>query len=138
MAGDNHQKLLEITKRRYESIGRVFCPVLNSYVFFPAEGYRHLIYKPNRKKRTVKEQCYKLKLFGLATAVVKNAESIERWRFADEQGGDKDIQHYALVHAVGRKPIPVRVVIIRTGDGQFNFHSVMIKRSKKRRILRRS
>lgn len=127
--------MLELTQKRYESIGRIFCPVLDSYVFFAAEGYRHLIYKSNRKKRTVKEQCYKLKLFGLVVPVIKQADSIEAWRFTGLQGSGKEIEYYALVHQVGRKPIPLRVIIKRTGDGQFNFHSVMIKkqRNKKRR-----
>lgn len=135
----DHKKLLEGSKKRYDSIGRVFCPVLNSYVHFGAEGYRHLIYKPNRKKRTVQEQCSKLTLLGLVIPVIKNADTIQKWRFAGDQGAVNDIQHYALVHRVGKKPIAIRVIIKRTGDEQFNFHSVMRhERSKKRRTRRRS
>lgn len=134
----NHKKLLHTTQQKYDSIGRVFCPVLNSYVHFNAEGYRHLIYKPNRKKRKVEEQIYKLELFGLVIPVIKSAESIQRWRFTGEQGTDNDVQHYALVFKAGKRPIEVRVIIKRTGDGQFNFHSVMKHTSKKRRSRRRT
>lgn len=138
MADGYHKELLESTRKKYESIGRVFCPVLNSYVFFTAEGYRHLIYKSNRKKRPVKEQVYKLKLFALVIPVIKNADGLGKWRFSGEQGSTKDIQYYALVHDVGKKPVAVRVVVKRTGDGQFNFHSVMKHENKKRRAKRRS
>lgn len=138
MAKD-HKALLEETKRRYDSIGRVFCPTLNSYVHFNSDGYNHLIYKGNRKKRTVAEQIYKLELFGLVIPVIKNCEGIQKWRFRGEPGDGNDVQHYALVHQVGRKPVAIRVIIKRTGDGQFNFHSVMKHtNSKKRRIKRRS
>ena len=136
---DNHKKLLADTQQKYNSIGRVYSPVLHSEVHFNAEGYRHLIYKSNRKKRTVREQCYKLKLFSLVIPVIKNAESVGKWRFSGEQGSTNDVQHYALVHKVGKKPVPIRVIIKRTGDGQFNFHSVMMEKiNKKRRSKRRS
>ncbi len=135
MAKD-HLKLLETSQSKYNSIGKVFCPVLNSYVYFTAEGYRHLIYKTNRKKRNVAEQCLKLELFGLVIPVIKYADSIQTWRFAGEQGGVHDVQHYALVRAVGKSPIEIRVIIKRANDGQFNFHSVM-RHTKKRRTGRR-
>jgi hypothetical protein len=134
---EHHKKLLENSKRRYESIGRVYSPILNSYVYFTSEGYHHLIYKGNRKKRNVNEQCYKLELFGLVIPVLKNCEEIMKWRFSGEAGTGQDIQHYALVHPAGKKPVPIRVIIKRTGDGQFNFHSVM-KHTKKPRIVRGS
>ncbi len=138
MAKD-HKKLIEQTKTKYDSIGRVFCPFLNSFVHFTSDGYRHLIYKGNRKKRNVKEQIYKLELFGLVIPVVKHCEGITKWRFDGKAGSDNDVQYYALVHPVGKNPIAVRVIIKRTGDGQFNFHSVMKHNpTKKPRIKRGS
>jgi hypothetical protein len=60
----------------------------------------------------------------LVIPVLKHAISIESWRFAGEDA-NSDVQHYALVHAVGKNNIKVRVIVKRTGDGQFNYHSVM-------------
>lgn len=117
-----HRNQLIETKRYYDSLGRVFCPILNCYVHFNSDGYRHLIYKTNRKKRNVKEQQYKLRFIKLIIPVLKHSSQLADWRFAD---GKSDMQHYAVVYTVGKNPIKVRVIVKRTGDGQFNFHSVM-------------
>ena len=53
------KELIKETRVKYNSIGRVWCNILNSYVYFTSEGRIHLIYKGNRKKRPVKEQYYK-------------------------------------------------------------------------------
>lgn len=124
---------IDDTRQKYQSIGRVFCPILNSYVFFNADGFNHLIYRPNRKKRNVKEQRYKLDLFGLVIPAMKQSKQLEQWRFVGDRGDDHDVQYYALVHAVGRKPVEIRVIVRRTGDGQFNFHSVMPHNNPKKR-----
>ena len=116
---------IEETRTYYDSIGRVYSKILNSYVYFTAEGKRHLLYKGNRKKRDVNEQRYKLNLFPLVIPVLKHATSIQDWRFPDGQQ-EEDVQYYAVVCNVGSKrKLPVRVIVMRTGDGQINYHSVM-------------
>lgn len=132
-------QLINEYRTKYDSIGRVSCKILNCDVHFNSDGKLHLLYKSNRKKRSVAEQRYKLNLFPLVIPVIKNANTIQDWRFANEVV-DKDVQHYALVHKVGKGKIPVRVIIRRTGDGQFNFHSVMKHEhfTKKPRIKRGS
>lgn len=114
--------LIDETKARYDSIGRVWCPVLNGYVHFTSEGKMHLIYKGNRKKRPVKEQEYKLNLFPLVIPVIKKSTELKSWRFPKTSS---DIQYYAITGKAGRNKIAVRVIIKRAGDGQFNYHSVM-------------
>lgn len=130
------KEIIEEYRTKYDSIGRVHCKIMNTDIYFTSEGKNHLIYKDNRKKRKVKAQRYKLKLFPLVIPVIKNATDIKGWRFADEPT-KSDIQHYALVSKVGKHPIPVRVIIKRTGDGQFNFHSVMMDENKKPRRNKR-
>jgi hypothetical protein len=129
--------LIEEYRKKYDSIGRVHCKIMNTDIYFTSEGKNHLIYKENRKKRKAKEQRYKLKLFPLVIPVIKNASDIKGWRFASEptQG---DVQHYSLVSNVGKQPVPVRVIVKRTGDGQFNFHSVMMDKNKRPRGKRGS
>ena len=119
------KQLIEDNRIYYNSIGRIWCPILNSDVHFTSEGRIHLIYKGNRKKRTVKEQLYKLKLFPLVVPVIKNSSEIEAWRFPNPNN-EKDIQYYAICGIAGRRKLKVRVIIKRAGDGQFNYHSVMI------------
>lgn len=123
----------------YDSIGRVWCKILNSYVHFTSEGRLHLIYKGNRKKRPVVEQRYKLRLFPLAVPALKHSTTIQNWRFPEDDQSSTDVQFYAITCIVSRKhPIEVRVIVKRTGDGQFNYHSVMehklIKKTRNKRV----
>ena len=120
------KELIAETRIKYDSIGRVWCDVLNSYVYFTSEGRIHLIYKGNRKKRTVKEQYYKLNLFPLVVPVLKSSTEIQTWRFKQTN----NTQYYAITGTVGKKNLKIRVIIKRTGDGQFNYHSVMIDKKK--------
>lgn len=124
--------LIEDTRTYYDSIGRVYSKILNSYVHFTAEGKVHLLYKGNRKKRNVNEQRYKLRLFPLVIPVLKNAVKIEDWRFPD-MPQDEDVQFYAVTCEVGKKrDVPVKVIVKRTGDGQMNYHSVMEQHKNKK------
>ncbi len=127
-------------KLYYDSIGRIWCKILNSYVHFTSEGRLHLLYKGNRKKRPVIEQRYKLRLFPLVVPALKHSTNLQDWRFPDAEQERSDIQYYAVTCTVSRKhPIEVRVIVKRTGDGQFNYHSVMehkLRRTKKPRKTR--
>lgn len=142
IASMTERNLLDIIqeyRKRYDSIGRVRCNILNADIYFMSEGKNHLIYKGNRKKRSIEEQRYKLRLFPLVIPVIKNSTEIKSWRFSNETTRS-DIQHYALVAKVGKQSVDVRVIIKRTGDGQFNFHSVMLNnpKTKKPRKMRSS
>lgn len=128
MAKDLRTKIEE-ARAYYDSIGRVYSKILNSYVYFTAEGKRHMIYKGNRKKRPVQEQWYKLNLLPLAIPVLKHATSIEAWRFPESVD---DVQYYAVVSNAGKQLIPIRVIVMRTGDGQINYHSIMKHESRNR------
>lgn len=126
------EKIYE-NKLYYDSIGRVWCGILNSYVHLTSEGRLHLIYKGNRKKRNTTEQDYKLRLFPLVVPVLKHSKNIQNWRFPDDEHEGSDVQYYAITCVVGRKrPIDVRVIVKRTGDGQFNYHSVMEHKSRRK------
>lgn len=129
MAEKDLKSIIGEYRSKYDSIGRVWCKILHNHVYFTSEGKNHLIYKENRKKRDVIEQKYKLRLFPLVIPVVKTATNIKGWRFSNEskQG---DVQHYSLVSNVGKNGVKVRVIVKRTGDGQFNFHSVMLDESR--------
>lgn len=143
MAGKDLATKIAENKIYYDSIGRVWCQILNSYVHFTSEGRLHLIYKGNRKKRPVVEQTYKLRLFPLVVPVLKNSANLQNWRFPDDEDVSEDIQYYAITCVVSRNnPIDVRVIVKRTGDGQFNYHSVMehkktpTRKTKKPRVKR--
>ena len=116
------RELISKTRIKYDSIGRIWCPVLSDNVHFTSEGRIHLIYKGNRKKRPVQEQLYKLNLFPLAIPVLKTSKTIQSVRTSP----NGKIQYYAITGKAGKSKASVRVIVKRTGDGQFNYHSIML------------
>jgi hypothetical protein len=119
-------------KTTYDSVGSVFCPVLNAQIVFNSIGYRHLLIKPDGTVRDVKEAIYKLTLFSLSIPTIKSATSIIEEREIKTPVGRgkrrkyKEAKTYAITAFVGRKkPVMVRVIILRIGDGNYNFYSIM-------------
>lgn len=112
--------LLTLTTRTaYDAIDRVFCQILQKNIVFNAKGFYHLRYKPDGTARTVAERIYKLSLFPLAVAVIKNAISIDEERniliFENTKKGAKKIKakQIALVATVGKnRPVSVRIIVI--------------------------
>jgi hypothetical protein len=128
-----HLALLKTSiKTTYDSVGSVFCPVLNAQIVFNSIGFRHLLIKPDGTVRDVKEAIYKLTLFPLSIPTIKFATSIIEEREIKTAVGRgkrrkyKDAKTYAITAFVGRKkPVMIRVIILRIGDGNYNFYSIM-------------
>ncbi len=131
------EKLKEKQRRYYKSLVSVFCPVLNSPVYFTSEGFNHLIYETNRSPRRASEQWLKLMNLQYVTTVIGSAVGIKTTRTFDvvvsDRLGDRDITviQHTLVHEVEKGKF-IRVVVKRFGQGQWVFRSVMPddKRSK--------
>jgi hypothetical protein len=68
----------------------------------------------------------------LVVPALKHSDTIQNWRFPEGEAAEsEDVQYYAITCVVSRKsPIEVRVIVKRTGDGQFNYHSVMEHRKR--------
>ena len=128
-----HLALLKTSvKTTYDSIETVFCPTLNTPVVFNSIGFRHLLIKPDGTFRDVKEAIYKLTLFPLSIPTIRFATSVIEERSIKIAVGRgkrrkyKDAKTYAITAFVGRKqPVMVRVIILRIGDGNYNFYSIM-------------
>lgn len=124
--------LKNLTKTNYTKIGSVYCPILDQNIVFNSIGFRHLTIKPDGTYRNAKEAIYKLKLFPLAIPTIKNATAVIEERettFVVGRGHRKKYKRatsYALAAYVGRKkPVMVRIIIIKVGDGNYNFYSIM-------------
>ena len=126
------RSLTASTRATYNSIGIVHCPALKADIVFNARGFHHLLYEPDGTARTVRERVYKLSLLPLVTSVVRSAVSIAQERNVMVRDGrtkkaqKKSAKMYALVARVGKEdPIDVRVIILRIGNGNHMFWSVM-------------
>jgi len=117
--------LTTTTRTQYNSIDRVFCPILQKNIVFNAKGFHHLHNKPDGTARNVSERIHKLTLLPLAAAVIKNAIGIKEIRDVSiPKKRKRDSPHvkakqYALVANVGKKnPINVRVIIMEIENSQ--------------------
>ena len=129
------QELIIKTKSNYIKIKKVYCPTLKENVVFNAKGFHHILYESGGTPRTVEEKIYKLTLIPLAPAVIRNAIKIKGVRDVEVRVSRKNRtvlkkgKAYSLVATVGRKnPVAVRVILLRIGNGQLAFRSIMKNR----------
>ncbi|MCX6717817.1 MAG: hypothetical protein NTU76_04050 [Candidatus Taylorbacteria bacterium] len=125
--------ILKISSRAlYDRIGEVKCPILNENVVFNGRGFHHLLNNSDGTARDVNEIIHKLTFLPLAKSVIKNASRIEEERDVmiresrKKNSKLKKAKTYCLVARVGnKKPVEVRVILLRIGDGILMFRSVM-------------
>lgn len=123
---EQYCQLLSINTRSvYDSVGSVFCQILQKNIVFNAKGFHHLHYKPDGTARTVSERIHKLTLVPLAQAVIRNAVSINEERNVEIRESRKKnakilkAKQYALVATVGKKkPIEVRVIVLEVENSK--------------------
>lgn len=126
------QLLSASTRTTYDAIGSVYCPILKESVVFNARGFHHMSYEADGTARDINEIIYKLTLFPLAIPTIKFATAIieERditMRASRKKGAPmKKAKTYAIVAKVGRKkPVDVRVILLKIGNGNLMFRSIM-------------
>jgi hypothetical protein len=124
---------LKLTSRAlYERMDKAYCSVLKEDVIFNMRGFHHLLYNSDGTARDTHEIIYKLTLLPLVKSVIKNATGICEERDIQIRDGRKKSSKlkngktYSLSAVVGRKsPVEVRVVLLRIGNGNLMFRSVM-------------
>lgn len=119
---DDLKCIIYTTFERYNKIERIWCPILHEYVYFGSRGRLHLIYKGNRKKRPSKEQLYKLKLFSMVPSAIRNAIAIKEVRCMSN-----GIEFFAIIGESRQNKKKLRVIIRKTMNGRYNYHSVMLE-----------
>jgi|SRR3990167_2772858 len=124
--------LISSSRVMYEHIGIIECPILKEKVVFNARGFHHLLNNSDGTPRDVNEIIHKLKLLPLAKVVVQNATSIHEERnikireSRKKNAKIKEGKTYSLTARVGKKkPIEVRVILLKIGNGNLMFRSVM-------------
>jgi hypothetical protein len=119
----------------YENLKRnpVYCPVIGDSVFFNSGGWQHLLYKPNRKNRTVDEQYLKLSCLIHVPDVIKDCKGIAAEKITKEKVKEKvkEIREVALVSENKQKE-KIKVIIQKVGSGKYTFRSVMRVRVNKK------
>jgi hypothetical protein len=117
----------------YKSIKEVFCPILGENIVFNSKGFHHLSFDGTGRKRTIKEQKYKMGLLPLVIPVIKNSNRIfkyEKERYSKSLG--KYFEIWVLQEIVGKNNVTVFVVLRRIGTGNITFLSVWKKKDKQK------
>ena len=130
----NYEKIKEDSKRFYDQIDKIVCPVFNQEIFFTSEGFNHLVYKNDRRERDKKVQIMKFKLLHLAKKLVsltttfqEYEESLQEFRvkkFKNAVQETKVVKYWGIIAIIENKKF--KVIIRKVGDnGQLTFWSVI-------------
>ena len=127
--------LIKTSRELYDETPEIVCPYFKSSVSLTSDGFNHLLHKPNRQPRNIKEQRLKLRLLKRALHVLRNAGTVQEYRTTLEKWGSpgkdgfsktKQVEYWGFHDIVGKNPmILVRVIIRKIGDGKLHFWSVM-------------
>lgn len=131
----DHHSLIEASRRLYDATPEIHCPYFKSTVSLTSDGFNHLLHKPNRQPRNIKEQQLKLRLLKRALHVLSNAGTVQEYRTTLKKWGNpgrdgfsktKQVEHWGLHDIIGKNPmILIRVIVRKIGDGKLHFWSVM-------------
>ena len=130
-----YHTLVETSRVAYDASSEIYCPYFKSTVSLTSDGFNHLLHKPNRQPRNIKEQRLKLRLLKPALHILRNAGTVQEYRATLEKSGKpgkdgftktKRVEYWAFHDIVGKDPmILVRMIVRKVGEGTPHFWSVM-------------
>jgi len=131
----NYHDLLKSSRELYDATPEIFCPYFKSNVVLTSDGFNHLLNKPNRQPRNIKEQRLKLRLLKLGLHILGNAGTVQEYRTTLEKWGEpkkdgfsktKQVEYWGFHDILGKNPmILIRIIVRKIGDGKLHFWSVM-------------
>jgi|AntRauTorckE6833_2_1112554.scaffolds.fasta_scaffold11380_2 hypothetical protein len=107
-------------KKIYKNFKPCFCPIIQEFVYFNADGIHHLLYK-NRRLRSLRERYYRLGLIKYINPTIKNSKKLKIDIISIEK-------YFILENIVENKKYgkqKIKVVLIKRGNGKIYFLSVM-------------
>lgn len=122
-------------KKYYDELKPVFCPYLKDNIYFTPNGWYHLHHHVNQKPRTDRMIRVKVGLFRkYVVATLKRAHTLQEHRALltpiGKAGKDglhqaKLFQYFAFEDVDMTHKISYRIIIRKTGDGQYHFWSII-------------
>lgn len=131
----DYHSLVKNSRELYDSTPEIHCPYFKSSVSLTSDGFNHLLHKPNRQPRNIKEQRLKLRLLKSALHILRNSGTVQEYRTTLEKWGSpredgfsktKKVEYWGFHNIVGENPmILIRLIVRKIGDGKLHFWSVM-------------
>jgi hypothetical protein len=122
----NNSAFIEAQKIVYKSLVPVFCPALQHYVYFNADGMHHLLYT-RRRPRSYAERLYRLSLVPYISQIISSAHYVI----------EELVTHVEPVTTLWSLEYSIpneghfTVVLCRVGNRRIHFLSVMKRKNKK-------
>lgn len=131
----DYHSLVETSRELYDATPEVHCPYFNLAISLTSDGFNHLLHKPNRQPRNIKEQRLKLRLLKPSLHILSNAGTVQEYRTTLLKWGEpkkdgfsktKQVEYWGFHDIIGKDPmILIRVIVRKIGDGKLHFWSVM-------------
>jgi len=131
----DYHKLVDTSREFYAATPEILCPYFQAPMSLTSDGFNHLLNKPNRLPRNIKEQRLKLRLLKPALNVLSKAGTVQEYRSTTEKWGEpgrdgfsktKQVEYWGFHDIIGKEvKILIRVIVRKIGDGKVHFWSVM-------------
>ncbi|MEI6462301.1 MAG: hypothetical protein WCO33_01370 [bacterium] len=135
---------------KYSNVEKIFCPYLETDVVFNSNGFRHIIYSSDNKKRPVNSSLMRFKLLESAVNLLETTTTVQEF-FEHEieikskthnkpSIVKKNITYWGFIGIINHK-WKVKAVVKKVGNGKPFFWSVIPnwvtskKRDEKFKIL---
>ena len=128
------QKRKKAAEETYARQKSVYCPYFATEVVLNSDGFHHLQFSA-RRERSKPEQLLKFRLLPLALQVIRKSGTVQEYRTTmlpvgkksavDGSVRMKQVEDWGLAAIMGEKPVKIRVILRRIGDGNTTFWSVM-------------
>jgi hypothetical protein len=120
-------KFIQDQKKLYKSLKPTYCPVLQQTIYFNSTGLNHILYN-RRRPRNHNEQHYRAGLISHISEVISKAtQAVKVIKSEKPLVITWSIQH--VVNDTKGVQQLVKVILIKNGDGNPYFLSVMAKRN---------
>jgi hypothetical protein len=131
----DYHSLVRTSREVYDTIQEINCPYFKSNISLTSDGFNHLLNKPNRQPRNIKEQRLKLRLLKPALNLLSKAGTVQEYRTTLEKWGEprkdgfsktKQVEYWGFHDIIGNEVmVLIRVIVRKVGDGKHHFWSVM-------------
>ena len=130
---EEYKKARDKAYKEYKSINKIFCPYLNGDVSFTSDGFRHIIYRSNKKKRHPNTQMLRFNLLNKAVRMIQNTHILQEYESREiemivENHNIKvskiiKTEYYGFIGILdGWK---IKVIVMKKGNGNPVFWSVI-------------
>lgn len=123
-------KFIQDQKKLYKSLKPIYCSVLQQTVYFNSTGLNHILYN-RRRPRNHNEQHYRAGLIPhISNVISKATQAVKVIKSENPLVITWSIEH--IVKDTKGNKQSVKVILIKNGDGNLYFLSVMAKKETKK------